>query len=385
MDVRPQVANRVHVLQRDLLADVPHWQHAFRGKRKDHRYYEILEDTLGGYAHLYFVISDAYGAACAIQPAFLLDQDLVAGVDRRAVRVVDAVRRMWPRFLKLRTLMIGCVAGEGHLDDAGDEQADTVRALAAAAVAEAKRIGAPLVVFKEFPAAYRRVLADLVAAGFARIPSMPMTRRFIGYDSFDDYMVRALGGSARRKLRKKFKKAANAPPIAMSVVTDISDIIDEMFGLYLAVYERSKLHFEKLTPAYFREVGRRMPDTARFFIWRQQGKIVAFTLAMLEGRKFYAEYVGLDYRIAFDVHLWHVVVRDMTNWAIANGFEWFCSSGLNYDPKLHLRHELDPIDLYVRHTSPVANALLRRVLPLVEPTRYDPTLKKFSNYSALWG
>jgi hypothetical protein len=62
----------------------------------------------------------------------------------------------------------------------------------------------------------------------------------------------------------------------------------------------------------------------------------------------------------------------------------FRSSGLNYDPKLHLRHELDPIDLYVRHVSSAANTVLKWILPLIEPTRHDPILKKFANYGDLW-
>jgi hypothetical protein len=40
--------------------------------------------------------------------------------------------------------------------------------------------------------------------------------------------------------------------------------------------------------------------------------------------------------------------------------------------------------LYVRHTSVTANAVLKRILPLIEPTRYDPILKKFPNYAELW-
>ena len=56
----------------------------------------------------------------------------------------------------------------------------------------------------------------------------------------------------------------------------------------------------------------------------------------------------------------------------------------NYDPKLHLRHLLDPIDLYVRHTFGPINAIVRHFLPLLEPTRHDETLAKFSNYHELW-
>jgi hypothetical protein len=75
----------------------------------------------------------------------------------------------------------------------------------------------------------------------------------------------------------------------------------------------------------------------------------------------------------------------MVSWAIANGYKEFRSSGLNYDPKLHLRHLLDPIDLYVRHTSAILNTALKRLLPLLEPTRYEKTLRKFPNYDELWG
>jgi len=216
------------------------------------------------------------------------------------------------------------------------------------------------------------------------VPSLPMTRLNIEYSSFDDYMKRALNSATRRKLRKKFQATVHAPAIEMTVVDDIAPCIDEVYPLYLQVYERSKLHFEKLTKEYLCGLGRLMPDIARFFVWRQDAKIVAFGLCMLEGDAIYAEYIGLDYSVALDLHLYHYAVRDMMSWAMANGYKWFRSSGLNYDPKLHLRHLLDPIDLYVRHASPAVNAILKRILPLLEPTRYDRTLKKFSNYDELW-
>ena len=212
-----------------------------------------------------------------------------------------------------------------------------------------------------------------------------MTRLNIDYRDFDDYAAKALNGATRRKLRKKFKIAAKASPIHMTVLQDVTPIINEIYPLYLQVYQRSKLHFEKLTQEYFCGIGRRMPDTARFLVWHQSGRIVAFVLCMIEGDAVYAEYIGLDYSVALRLHLYHYVVRDVTSWAIAAGYKWLRSSGLNYDPKLHLRHVLDPLDLYVRHTSTIINLALRWILPLIEPTRYDRTLRMFPNYQDLWG
>jgi hypothetical protein len=45
---------------------------------------------------------------------------------------------------------------------------------------------------------------------------------------------------------------------------------------------------------------------------------------------------------------------------------------------------LDPIDLYVRHTSPLLNVALKRLLPWFNPVYRDQTLKRFPNYDELW-
>ncbi len=373
-------------MSRAELAHCRRWRDAFAGGRKDHRFYELVEDTIRqGFDYRYFAIKDRDGEVQAIQPFFILDQDLLAGIGSRLRAIVRSVRRAWPRFLKMRTLMVGCAVGEGRLDGSEWSHAANARILATAIVRHACDLKAPLVVLKEFPARYREPLSCFLDHGFTRVPSLPMTRLNIDYPSFDDYMAKALNGATRRKLRKKFAAAAAALPIEMSVVGDVTLVIDDIYPLYLQVYNRSQLHFEKLTKPFFCSLGRLMPDRVRFFLWRQNGRIVAFTLCMIEGDAIYAEYIGLDYSVALDLHLYHYAVRDMISWAILQGFRWLRSSGLNYDPKLHLRHVLDPTDLYVRHTSVIINTVLQRILPWIEPTRYDPTLKKFPNYRELWG
>ncbi len=104
---------------------------------------------------------------------------------------------------------------------------------------------------------------------------------------------------------------------------------------------------------------------------------------MFERDTFRAEYLGLDYSIALDLHLYYRVFHDEVCWAVANGYKWYRSGQVAYHPKLHLGFALEPLDLYVRHSSDAVNALLRRVLPLLAPTRHDPLLRKFGNYSDL--
>ena len=42
-------------------------------------------------------------------------------------------------------------------------------------------------------------------------------------------------------------------------------------------------------------------------------------MSMLEGKTLYLEYLGLDYELAFDLHLYHYTFRDQYNWAAQNG------------------------------------------------------------------
>jgi len=376
----------IAVVSRAQLFGCPPWIFTFADQRKDYRYYEILDDTLrDGFDYRYFAILDDEGHVRAVQPFFLVDQDILEGIGAERFHWISFVRRFYPRFLKLRTLMVGCSAGEAHLAATENLPVDIVaETLSNGIIAQARLLNAQLVVLKEFPSRYRKILHCFVQCGFARAPSMPMTVLDIGYDSFDAYMAKALKSSSRRKLRKKLAATAGISDIRMSVTDDATSFVDEIYPLYLQVFGRSRMQFEKLTKDFFRQVGQRMGDKVRFFAWRRGNALLAFSLCMVQGDSLYAEYVGFDYAVALDLHLYHYVVRDMISWGIDKGYRWFRSSGLNYDPKLHMRHRLDPIDLYVRHTSALANAMFRFALPWIVPARYDAALRLFPDYKELW-
>lgn len=355
------------------------WQQAFGRNAKDHRFYEIVEQTLAsGFEHHYLLCEDEAGQVRGIQPLFFVQQNIVEGIP--ALRAaVDFVRRRFPRFLTLRILMIGCAAGKGDLGACkpGDEEW-VVAALQATLIVYARSGKASLVVFKDFGAPDRSAMKTLTDHGFARVPSMPMTRLPLRFRDFEDYL-NTLSKATRKDLRRKFRRSAKAAPIACEVVIDITPHVDEIYPLYLQVHERSAMKFERLTKAYFCELGQRIPEKTRFFLWRQEGRIIAFSLALVHGDTIYDDYLGLDYRVALDLHLYFHTFRDIISWAIAEGLENYCSSPLNYEPKLHLGCELMPLDLYVMHTSSWLNPIFRRVVKLLEPTRHDRVLQRFPN------
>ena len=388
MSVQPRFSftnGRARILSREDLKDLPEWQAAFTGKTKDHRFYEIVADTLGSnFEHHYLALEDAAGKVRGIQPVFFVQQNLVEGIP--ALRAaVEKLRQRFPRFLTMRILMVGNTAGEGHLSACAPEEEPWVaRALHEVLGPFARSAKASLIVFKDFPAKYRAVLGDLARADFTRVPSMPMTELSLRYNDFDQY-VTTLGASTRKDLRRKFRRIAGAEPINVEVVTDLTPFVDEVYPLYLQVHERSPMKFERLTKEYLSELGRRIPDRVRFFIWRQSGKAIAFSVALVHDGTIYDDYLGLDYGVALDLHLYFSTFRDIVTWALAQGLQRYRSSPLNYQPKLHLGCNLFPLDLYVRHTNPLLNKIFRPILKLLEPTRHDPILRRFPNAHELHG
>ncbi|PYI71279.1 MAG: GNAT family N-acetyltransferase [Verrucomicrobia bacterium] len=375
----------VTVVTRNELRNSHAWKRAFQDKCKDHRYYEIVEDTLlqNDFEHHYLLLEDNSGQQRAIQPVFFVRQNLVEGVPGKVRSIVDEVRKIFPRFLTMRVLMVGCAAGAGDLG-VSDENDETwmAKTLETGLLKYAQQNKASLIVFKDFYAEYRPALASLCSNGYARIPSMPITRLLLPYANWDEYF-RTLSKATRKDLRRKFRKAERVAEIEMEVVSDITPFIDEIYPLYLAVHERSPLKFETLTKNYFCAIAQRMPEQARFFIWRHNGKIVAFSFCLVCGDAIYDECIGLDYSVALDLHLYFYTLRDIISWALQQGLKFYYSNPLNYEPKLHLDCELVPLDLYVRHTSALLNPIFCRLIKYAGPTRHEPVLQRFPNADQL--
>jgi predicted N-acyltransferase len=362
------------------------WREAFAGEAKDGRYHAIVQATIrGDFAYRYLAVRDRRGRLRVLQPVFLTNQDVLVGVPAWVRSAAAAMRRSFPRFLMQRMLMAGCAAGEGHPGLIGNHR-ESAAMLFEALDTYGRRVRATMVTLKDFPMSNRaRLDAGAAAAGYARIPSFPGTAvDLTGYLDFDDYLSRAVGKATRKSLRRKFRAADTlGPPISFEVVSDPSNEAEALCELYRQVYERSEFRFEELTPDYFREIGRQMSESARFFVWRVAGRPVAVSATLVLDGKIYDNYIGLDHAVAAERHLYFVTLRDVFNWAIQNGITTYYSTPLDYEPKLRMRFRLAPLDLYVKHLNPAINPVFRRILPLLEPTRYDKILPKFSNSADL--
>lgn len=365
--------------------DLRLWLEAFGDQAKDVAYYQLLERTMSrGFLYRYLVLSLPNEKPFALQPLILVDQDLSLSLGPAAVRALAFGRRFFPRLLRARMLLAGCLVGNGHLGVIpGFSRTNAVAFLADALekCAEIERV--QFVTIKDFPAETRAEMAPLADAGYTRLDGFPPLKLALDFDSFEDYLNARLSRTTRKGLRRKFRAVTQAePPITLEVRNDCRAVIDEIYPLYLAVAQRSEIQFEVFTREYFLETSLTMPDRNRFFIWRQNGKAIAFSYCAVWGDTIFDHDLGLDYAVAHDLHLYYLSFRDILEWALRHGYRTYRTSPFNYDPKMRLRLELEPVDLFVRHRVALLNFLLRRYAPRFSPVQSDPVLRRhFSTLS----
>lgn len=360
------------------------WRAIFRPHWKDYRYYQTLEETFAAeFPQRYLVLRDAAGKVCAIQPLFLVTQDITAGLSPRARALLRPLRR----WLTLRLLMAGCVVGDGQIGARKGEDLPTVCAsLARALDLYARHEGISLVLFKDMPMNCRRAFGALTRQRrFTRVRSLPgVTLNLAGLSSFEDYLQKRLGKATRKSLRRKFRELEGTPPLVLEVKTSIDEAeAVQLHRLYEEVALRGDVHFEVFTKEYFLSLGERMPDQTRYFIWRHEGRIVAFSFCTVFRDAIYDNDLGLDGALASPLHLYYQTFRDIVRWALAHGITRYHSAPFNYEPKLRLAMELTPLDLYARHRFAPANWALRLLSPLLAPTRQEPLLTQFPNAGQL--
>jgi hypothetical protein len=357
------------------------WASALTAHCQDHRYYEVVEETLeGDFAYRYLILRNERTGAVAIQPFFIVTQDITAGLPMRIRAFVLRVRKKFPRFLSMRILMVGCAAGEGQLDS---REPWAVESLIAAIDQYARQIKAPIILLKDFPSTYRECFAGISREGYKRVPSMPGASLNLDFENFEDYMKKKLSRIYRKGLKRKFREADRLGAVTMEVVNDVTPYVDEVYPLYLQTHDRSEFKFERLTKDYLSELGQRMPERMRYFLWRHKGRMVAFAVCMIHGETIHDLNVGMDYAVALDLHMYFITWRDIISWAIAAKLKVYHTGPLNYDPKLHLRMDLAPLDLYARHTSPIINPIFGLAMHFLQPVRHDATIRKFANADEL--
>ena len=354
------------------------WAACFGSEVEGRWWYEALEGCglEDQFEFAYALIRDGTRPV-GIAPLFVMD-----------VPIDLVVPPMWLPFFRLlgrlrhacrcqRTLFVGSpCADEGRVGLLpGIARRAALAGLQSALVIRARQIGAPMLVWKDFPSSYDRDLGELAAtAGMFRLESFPGTIVDLPGPGRDDYYA-ALRASHRSNLKRKKKRGDAALPVAVEVLRRPDPaVLDEMFGLFWQTYEKATTRFERLNRRFF-DLLAACPQSW-FIVLRDRagGGMVAFMLCFLLDGKAINKFIGLDYRRPAESFLYFRLWDAAVAWAAGQGASSLQSGQTGYSAKLLLEHRLEPLANWCVHRNPLVQRVYRQVARSVSWATLDPDL-----------
>jgi predicted N-acyltransferase len=232
-----------------------------------------------------------------------------------------------------------------------------------------------VLMFKDFTHAYEDTMSPLLKKGFSKIESLPSADMDISFNSFDEYL-KTLSGVSRYDLRRKLKKVDGKVKIDLEITNALADeVVPRVYELYLETLNNNELGLERVPVDFFKQISKNMPKEVKYFLWRIEGKIVAFAFCLVSGEHFVDYYLGFDYSVAHQYSLFFVRFRDLMNWCIAHGMKKYEIGVTAYEPKKRLRFKFLPLYFYLKHRNKLINPFVRIIGYFIRPGNFDPVLK----------
>ena len=349
------------------------WAAVFPPIVESYDFFRTLDQTTTGqFKNCYVTVYDGSQMVC-IAPCFIMDYPLETTIEGPLRKIIEIIKKVFPHFLSLRVLVCGSSACEGRIGIKSDHYPEVFSRLVGTLFSLARKEKTALIAFKDFPPTALSILAPLRCMGFHEIQGYPSAKLPIRFKSFDEYLS-SLSRSTRKDLKRKFIKSTDIK-IEVETRSDLGEDLDYAYELYVNTLKKSDIRFEIMPKTFFRKISINMPDETKYFLWKLDGKLIAFNLCLVSNGVLVDAYIGMDYDFAHKYHLYYLTFRDILIWCMGNKIAAYEAGALNYDPKKRLDFNFIPQYVYARHINAVVNFFFGGLCALIKPENYDPLLK----------
>ena len=358
------------------------WVRCFPPPVEGRWWYQTLElSGLESQFTFAYAILEQGTSPVGIAPTFLMDVPIDLVAPPLIARFLRVAGNVFSRLRYQRTLFVGSpCSDEGTVGLLPEVQlAEVAPRLQDALALRARQLGAPMIVWKDFPSTTDESLQVLCTQrGLFKIASYPGTRLLLPSGGFTAYL-QSLTSSHRHNLRKKLRRSKALGDLNATVLQHPDATLrEEIFTLFWQTYEKGKTKFERLTPQFFQHIS--ATDESSFVLLQhpQTGRLVAFMLCFRIGSRVINKFIGLDYRLGDNWFLYFRLWEQAVEWASQTNAKDFQSGQTGYRAKLDLGHHLVPLNNYCRHHNPLLHRLFAYVAQSISWAMLDDDLKNRS-------
>ena len=370
---RPALTTKVSRKITDIPVD--HWNKVFPNVLESYDFFRTLDESNLEQFPLYYIMAYDRKAPVGATACFLVNYSLDTSISGPLRRASNSIKKLMPNIFSIKALVCGMPIGQGRIGLSG--QADKVSAAVLRRMEQiAKKAKAPIIAFKDFDMTYTGILDPLQKQGFAKFDSLPTTELNVWFKDFEEYL-KTLSSANRYDLRRKFRRVDGRVKIDFEIVDALENgVLQDVYRLYLDIIDRHDMGFELLPIEFFRNISKNMPKHTKFFLWRIDGKLVAFLFCLVSEEMLIDYYVGLDYSVAHKYHLYFVKFRDVLNWCIKHKIKKYEMGITGYEPKRRLGFDFIPLYLYVKLRNKVLRPVFNFACQFLKFENFDPSLQK---------
>ena len=339
-------------------------------------YHKTLEESNLKEFSIHYLLAKRNNKLIAIIPFFTCDFSFTTLIQGKLQKVIQGIQKWFPCFLKFRLLFVGSPTSEElYIGIDKNESLETILNEAAKIIkSAAKKEKATAILFFNLSEKHRDISTHLHKQSFASMKSFPNTVLEISASSLEDY-INQLGKNTRKSLRRKLRDTQSLAQLKTEILEDISAVKDRIYELYLNNLTDSDVSFEILTPEFFTNIAKYMPDTAKYFLTYDNSNIIAFNLLFIKGDTAIDKFIGFDKELSRKYNLYYATFSYNLNYCIKNNIRFYQLGVTDYEPKVRLGAKIIPLYVYAKFMNPLVNIIAKPILSLIQPSNFDPVLK----------
>ena len=340
-----------------------------------YHFFKTLDESGFDQFSFYYILVYKHQQLVAAAPCFSVNYSLDTSINGPLRGLSNAIKKFFPNLFCIKALVCGIPMGQGQMGIAKGST-DQLKAIAQRMEALAHKIHAPIIAFKDFDQSYDDLFKPLLKKDFLKIDSLPMTSLKLDFADFEEYL-KTLSSATRYDFRRKLKKASTVH-IEPSLTASLDEkTLDEVYSLYLQAVKTHDMGFEIVPKDFFRLISKNMPQEAKFFLWRINGKLAAFVFCLVSEGVLLDYYLGFDYAPAHEYHLYFVKFKEVMNWCVSHGIKTYAMGTTGYEPKRRLNFNFIPVYLYVKIRYRIMRPFLKCLCAVLKFDNFDPELKRW--------
>ncbi|OCX75588.1 GNAT family N-acetyltransferase [Acidithiobacillus thiooxidans] len=326
------------------------------------------------YSHVLFLEDD--GTPAGIVSFYAVTTDIAIFAPKSVRFLLNAVRSVWPGFLKLKMLECGTpvtITSPPFISSTSRER--LLESIMDILQQTARRDGHLLIILRDFEPNAQEFRGPLQKRGYHWIESLPNTYMDIIWASPEAYR-QSMRSYYRSKLQKHLKRNIEAG-VYHELVDDFADMADILCRQWMVVHTHAKeFQREVLTHEFYRTLSEEMGSDSKVLLFYKDDELVGHALLLMDGEMLRWLYVGRE--VAVNDSLYIYIAYTVIESAILLGAKQLEMGLTTYAIKQDLGAEVVPIQMALRATWRFINPFVGlgyRLLNHIPETHPRPVFK----------